>query len=106
MKLSHRFHLLAFLVAALALAAPTAPLLGQKRVERKLKIGETAKESVDESYIRNRLVEHVKYLASEELAGRRPGTQGNEDAADYIAAHFMRFDLEPASGTPKASRAA
>ncbi len=33
--------------------------------------------------------EHVRYLASEELAGRGTGDEGNDKAADYIARFFL-----------------
>lgn len=39
---------------------------------------------------------HIKYLASDELAGRQPGTEGIEQAADYIAARFAEYGLKPA----------
>lgn len=39
---------------------------------------------------------HVKYLASEELTGRLPGTPGIEKAAEYIAAQFAAAGLQPA----------
>lgn len=39
---------------------------------------------------------HVKYLASDELEGRRAGTDGNRKAAEYIARQFERFGLSPA----------
>ena len=41
-------------------------------------------------------LEHVKFLASEELQGRGNGSQGLESAADYIAQQFTRAGLEPA----------
>ncbi len=46
-------------------------------------------------------VGHIRYLASDELEGRRPGTPGNEAAAQYIADHFKAIGLAPAgeSGT-------
>jgi Zn-dependent M28 family amino/carboxypeptidase len=44
-----------------------------------------------ESYI-----EHVKFLASDALEGRKPGTEGIEKAATYIAFKFMSYGLEPA----------
>lgn len=40
-------------------------------------------------------LDHVKFLAGDELAGRRPGTVGNDRAADYIAKHFAAAGLEP-----------
>jgi aminopeptidase YwaD len=43
-----------------------------------------------------KLKEHVKYLASEELQGRGSGTEGNMKAARYIAAEFDTYGLKPA----------
>lgn len=43
----------------------------------------------------DRLMKHVKYLASEDLAGRGLGTPGLELAADYIATAFEDAGLEP-----------
>lgn len=40
--------------------------------------------------------EHVRYLASDELAGRGSGTDGNRDAAIYIAAKLKTWGLHPA----------
>lgn len=39
---------------------------------------------------------HVEYLASNELEGRRTGTPGGQKAADYIAARFAEYGLQPA----------
>ena len=41
------------------------------------------------------LYEHVRYLASDELAGRMTGTPEARAAADYIAARFRETGLEP-----------
>ena len=41
------------------------------------------------------LREHVKYLASDELQGRASGTQGNIDAAIYIATDLKLWGLKP-----------
>jgi ABC-type dipeptide/oligopeptide/nickel transport system permease component/Zn-dependent M28 family amino/carboxypeptidase len=41
-------------------------------------------------------LEHVAYLASDELEGRRPGTPGGQKAGDYIAARFAEYGLQPA----------
>jgi len=38
---------------------------------------------------------HIRYLASDELGGRKAGTKGAEQAAEYIANEFKRFGLEP-----------
>src|SRR5918994_3177340 len=40
-------------------------------------------------------LEHVKFLASEDLEGRGNGSRGLETAADYIAARFREAGLEP-----------
>jgi aminopeptidase YwaD len=41
-----------------------------------------------------RLREHVTYLASEQLEGRRTGTPGSNAAAEYIAKEFSRLGLK------------
>src|SRR5260221_9871952 len=41
-------------------------------------------------------LDHIKYLASDELEGRGDGAPGLEKAADYIAAGFRASGLEPA----------
>ncbi len=40
----------------------------------------------------------VRYLASDELAGRAPGTEGGRRAAAYLAKEFKRIGLEPRAG--------
>jgi len=40
------------------------------------------------------LHKHVEFLASRELNGRKPGTPGNREAADYLTARFRELDLE------------
>jgi hypothetical protein len=42
---------------------------------------------------------HIKYLASDELQGRRSGTVGCEKAAEYIVSQFKEYGLKPANGT-------
>src|SRR5437762_13892223 len=44
------------------------------------------------------LARHIKYLASDELQGRRSGTPGGELAAGYIAAQFNEYGLKPMCG--------
>lgn len=39
--------------------------------------------------------EWLGYLAADDLAGRATGTPGFKKAADYVAAHFAEFGLEP-----------
>ena len=41
------------------------------------------------------LREHVRYLASDELQGRRAGTEGAQKARDYIATLFASWGLKP-----------
>lgn len=42
------------------------------------------------------LKEHVRYLASDSLQGRRAGTPGNVAAAEYIASRLKEYGLKPA----------
>jgi aminopeptidase YwaD len=51
-----------------------------------------------------RLQQHISYLASDALNGRRTGTQGANDAAHYIAGAFSRLGLRPALQKAGASR--
>lgn len=50
----------------------------------------------------DKLQQHVSYLASDALDGRRTGTAGANDAARYIAGEFSRAGLMP--GVGKAAR--
>lgn len=43
----------------------------------------------------NILQQHINYLASDELKGRYPGTEGDSLAATYIASQFKLFHLQP-----------
>jgi ABC-type dipeptide/oligopeptide/nickel transport system permease component len=45
--------------------------------------------------IQSRLTAHAKYLASDELEGRKMGTEGNRKAAEYIANYFMDIKIQP-----------
>ncbi|RMH05104.1 MAG: M28 family peptidase [Nitrospirae bacterium] len=47
------------------------------------------------SDLAKRLSSHVAYLASPDLRGRRPGTPGNQQAAQYIRDFFVHVGLEP-----------
>ncbi|MAT54843.1 MAG: peptidase M28 [Saprospirales bacterium] len=44
------------------------------------------------------LSEHLRYLASDELQGRRTASPGGQKAAEYIAAQFKAIGLLPAPG--------
>ena len=43
----------------------------------------------------NDIFYHIKYLASDELKGRKAGTEGAEQAAKYIANEFKRYVSKP-----------
>jgi len=43
-----------------------------------------------------RAMEHIAYLASDELEGRQPGTPGGRAAGGYIAEQFAACGLQPA----------
>jgi hypothetical protein len=43
-----------------------------------------------------RLEEHIRYLASDRLAGRGTGTPGYDSAARYVAGHFAALGLDSA----------
>src|ERR1051325_4118585 len=47
----------------------------------------------------DRLQQIIGYLASDALEGRRTGTKGANDAANYIAGEFKRLGLRPATQT-------
>src|SRR5690349_15595288 len=42
-----------------------------------------------------RLLDHIKFLASDDLKGRDTGSEGLRQAADYIAAQFKAAGLQP-----------
>jgi len=49
-----------------------------------------------EAKITNReILHHIKYLASDELQGRRAGTEFADKAAEYIAEEFEEYGLKP-----------
>jgi aminopeptidase YwaD len=52
----------------------------------------------------DRLRQVVTYLASDALEGRRTGTQGANDAANYIAGEFGRFGLKPGMEAARPAR--
>ena len=47
------------------------------------------------SELAQRLQRHVTVLASPDLHGRKPGTEGNQRAAQYIAGQFQEMGLAP-----------
>ncbi|MHC1774008.1 MAG: M20/M25/M40 family metallo-hydrolase [Lentimicrobium sp.] len=46
-----------------------------------------------------RMMDHLKYLASDEMKGRGLGTPELDEAADYIAGKFKEVGLEPMGGS-------
>jgi Zn-dependent M28 family amino/carboxypeptidase len=44
----------------------------------------------------HRIAEHVRFLSSDLLEGRAPGTRGGDIAANYIATQFALYGLKPA----------
>lgn len=42
------------------------------------------------------VMEHIKYLASDELAGRFPGTEGDKKTRDYIIKELEKYGVNPA----------
>lgn len=60
--------------------------------------GCTGKEFTPEVISEERLQTHMAYLNSEELQGRRFGTEGNERAVTYVAQYFQELGLDPFPG--------
>ncbi len=44
---------------------------------------------------KDEIYQHIKYLSSDELEGRFPGTPGDALTGEYIASEFKKYDLEP-----------
>jgi len=65
-----------------------------------LVVGSSAQENVttratSADITASELREHVRYLASDELGGRKTGEEGNRMAASYIAKEFASYGLKP-----------
>lgn len=52
----------------------------------------------DEKITKEELLQHIKYLSSDELEGRFPGTKGDSLTDSYIANEFKKYDLKPVEG--------
>lgn len=87
-------HTLIFAAAALALAAcspapaPEAPVAEAAPVKH----GFGPEISAED------FAQHVKALSSDEFGGRAPGTDGEQQTADYVVAQFKRLGLQPGNG--------
>lgn len=44
------------------------------------------------------LKQHIKYLSSDELAGREPASKGDQLTADYLVTNFKKLGLSPGNG--------
>ena len=55
----------------------------------------SSKATTQPTFTADAYLAHVKYLASDELEGRAPGTQGSAKAADYIIEQFKQAGCEP-----------
>jgi hypothetical protein len=50
----------------------------------------------DNELTKNKLQQHIEFLADDSLKGRNTGTQEYEVAAQYVARHFEQYELKPA----------
>ena len=80
---------LALAVLVFVLAAPVVS--GQRTPARAAAAPEASLRRAD-------LEAHLRFLASDELMGRAPGTPGIDAAARYIAEQFRRFGVVPVPG--------
>src|SRR5437763_15243447 len=48
------------------------------------------------AFSKDALAAHDRFLASDQLEGRGPGTRGDKVAEQYIAAQFEQYGLQPA----------
>lgn len=60
-----------------------------------LTVSVNAQSSVSEEIKIDELKEHIGYLASDELEGRKPGTDGIEKAAEYLAGQLELLGVKP-----------
>jgi Zn-dependent M28 family amino/carboxypeptidase len=77
--------LIVILAASFAFAADDVPATAPPAVQRAMK-----------SFDARALAVHDKFLASDLLEGRGPGTRGDDLAMEYIASQFELFGLQPA----------
>lgn len=76
----------------LLLCLVLVPVLAQ--AQKKSKKQRKAEEKAAAVLVSN-LTSHVKFLASDELEGRRTGTRGEQLAMEYIIAEYTKAGLEP-----------
>lgn len=63
-------------------------------------VSSAAAQVAKESKLEKRLREHVTYLASDALEGRKTGEKGGTAAAGYVSNMFQRFKLKPGFTSP------
>ena len=63
-----------------------------------LTYAQTGIKSVESMITRSEVEAHLRFLAADELMGRRTGEEGNNIAARYIASYFEAFGLKKAPG--------
>lgn len=81
----------------LATTVQAQPRAGQKAPPRPRAAAETSvSQSPEQSLSRTETEAHMRFLASDELQGRRTGDPGNRTAARYIAEQFRLLGLKPA----------
>ncbi len=99
MQTSRILVVLAALIAVAA-SAQAQPRSAQKAPPRPKAPATTSLSSLPEFSITRAEVEgHTRFLASDELMGRRTGEPGNQIAARYIAEQFRMLGLKPAANT-------
>ena len=58
-------------------------------------IPSSANYKFDQDIRQDDIYEHIKYLSSDDLEGRYPGTKGSQLAIDYISYHFKKNKILP-----------
>lgn len=53
----------------------------------------------DDALVVENLLKHVRFLADDKLEGRRTGTAGEKEAANYISSQFQLLGLQPKGAT-------
>jgi hypothetical protein len=82
------------IVAGLALALTSVQ--AQKRPAK----NSTAPKLPEYTISRAEVEEQTRFLASDQLQGRRTGEPGNQKAAEYIAQQYQKLGLKPVPGQP------
>lgn len=77
-------HMRRFILSLTLIAISAVPLAGLSPISS----------AFSDSISADKLKQHVTYLASDELQGRRAGTKGADDAAKYIESGFRRCGLK------------